>query len=240
MILSFGIKSIDNNRLGSLNLGSTKRTSLYMRRKRRFFVNFIVSKQKLQSRFVPGLRSPLAMPLSMAYIINDRMAQFSRLYHSPHIFYTIGKCFLFNGKIFSRELAFGDWIEISLLTHFTIKLVLLLCHCNMILHWTLDGKTQVGVILSTIRIKIKALSVNCQFRQISASTLKMTQNTCIKPPTQPSFTHKANSRIEKKPRTCIHREVLDIVIYFAELFVESRHQLLHSLLPIDLDACMII
>lgn len=130
------------------------------------------------------------MPLSRVYIIDDRMAQFSRLYHSRHIFYTIGRCFLFNEKIFSERVSFWQFNESFLLTHFTIKLVLLLCHCNMILHWTLDGETQVGVMLSTVRIKIKALSVNCQFGQILAN---MTHNTCIYPPTrQPSFTRYVN------------------------------------------------
>lgn len=50
--------------------------------------------------------------------------------------------------------------EIILLTHFAIKLVLLLCDGDVILQRTLNRKRQVGVVWTTIGIQVKALSEN--------------------------------------------------------------------------------
>lgn len=104
--------------------------------------------------------------------------------------------------------------EIILLTHFAIKLVLLLCDGDVILQRTLNRKRQVGVVWTTIGIQVKALSEN--------------------------YFINSGTKFEGKVLTDIHRAEPDTATCFGELSARSRRRPLHSRWPTVLSAYTII
>lgn len=96
---------------------------------------------KLDCRLLPVLRSLLAMQLDMACTVNDHTVRFECPYHFPHKFCTIETYSLKRNR---HTIILHIGVHVSApfptLTHFAIKLVLLLSDGNMIFHWTLHGK----------------------------------------------------------------------------------------------------
>lgn len=90
-MLAFRIESVDDYLFGAFNLSSTEWTSLKTIITRSCLKPAIRFDSKSNSLV---LLNQLAMPWDKGCIANVHMAQFWCLYHSPHIFYTIGKCFL--------------------------------------------------------------------------------------------------------------------------------------------------
>lgn len=90
IVLSLGVEGVDDDLLGALNLGAAERTALKDEKQA------IEQKSHGESlhNSLPVPRSRPATKSDMACTEDVRMAQFGCLYHSRHIFYKVGRCFL--------------------------------------------------------------------------------------------------------------------------------------------------